>query len=92
MENLHKDSHNEELAPIMSLKDWVISIIITCIPVIGFVMLIIWAFASENINKNKKNWAKGFLIVQVIGIILAIIFYVFIITSAFAFYKINTTS
>lgn len=89
MEDLYTNHQKEEQAPVMSLKEWIISIIITCIPVIGFIMLIIWAFASDNINRNKKNWARGFLIVQVIGIVLVILLYVLLAASALALYKIN---
>ena len=53
MENPHINSHNEELAPVMSLKDWVISIIITCIPIVGIIMLFIWAFAFYKINTSS---------------------------------------
>lgn len=89
MEELYKNGETAQVSPVMSTKDWVISIIITCIPVVGFIMLIIWAFSSNDINQNKKNWAKGFLIVQVIGIILVILLYVLIAASAFALYKFN---
>ncbi|HBQ58878.1 MAG TPA: hypothetical protein DD671_04445 [Balneolaceae bacterium] len=64
-----------ETAPVLSLKDWVISLIISVIPLIGIVMLLIWAF-SDNINPNKKNWARGMLILYVIGIALYFVFIV----------------
>lgn len=62
-----------ETAPVLSLKEWVISLIISVIPLIGIVMLLIWAF-SDNINPNKKNWARGMLIMYVIGIALYFLF------------------
>lgn len=62
-----------ETAPVLSLKEWVISLIISVIPLIGIVMLLIWAF-SDNINPNKKNWARGMLIMYVIGIALYFVF------------------
>jgi hypothetical protein len=39
-------------APVMSVKDWAITIFITSIPFVGIIMLFVWAFSSGN-NPNK---------------------------------------
>jgi len=65
----------QEQAPVMSMKDWIISLLISYIPLVGLIMLIVWAFDS-NTNPNKKNWAKASLIWMLIGIGIAIIFLV----------------
>ncbi|MBO6586173.1 MAG: hypothetical protein JJ953_08730 [Gracilimonas sp.] len=62
-----------ETAPVMSLKDWVISVLISFIPVIGFIMLLVWAF-SDSTNPNKKNWAKATLIIFAAGFVLYLVF------------------
>ncbi|MEQ8525793.1 hypothetical protein [Gracilimonas sp.] len=62
-----------ETAPVMSLKDWVISVLISFIPVIGFIMLLVWAF-SDSTNPNKKNWAKATLIIFAVGFVLYLVF------------------
>ena len=59
----------------MSVKDWFLTLLITYIPLVGLVMLLVWAFDS-NTNLNKKNWAKASLLWMVVGIALAIIFFV----------------
>lgn len=51
----------------MSTGDWLITILISSIPLIGFIMLFVWAFGSGE-NPNKSNWAKGMLIWTVIAI------------------------
>lgn len=58
----------------VSVGDWVLTILITAIPIVGFVMLFIWAFGG-NAPKSKENWAKATLIwfLIVIGL-YAIIF------------------
>jgi len=61
MENQH--------AAVMSIKDWVITILISVIPLIGFIMLFVWAFGSGE-NPNKSNWAKATLIWFLIGTVL----------------------
>ena len=68
MENIHG-----ETAPVMSLKDWVISVLISFIPVLGFIMLLVWAF-SDSTNPNKKNWAKATLIIFAAAFVLYMIF------------------
>ncbi len=58
----------------MSIGDWLITFIITYIPLVGFIMLFIWAF-GDGTHPSKKTWAQATLIVMVAGIILAIIFF-----------------
>ena len=61
-----------QLSPLMqpmSVKDWLITNLIAMIPLVGFIMLFVWAFSSTE-NVNKTNWAKAHLIFA--GIILAI--------------------
>jgi len=81
---------NKNLSSVMSLKEWIITIIISYIPLVGLIMLFVWAFSSSGINENKKNWAKALLIIQVISLVLVILIYVFIIGSALALYKANS--
>ena len=45
----------------VSVGDWVLTIFIAAIPVVGFIMLFIWAFGG-NAQKSKENWAKATLI------------------------------
>lgn len=81
---------NKNLSSVMSLKEWIITIIISYIPVVGLIMLFVWAFSSSDINENKKNWAKALLIIQIISLVLVILIYVFIIGSALVLYKANS--
>jgi hypothetical protein len=56
-------------AQVLSVKDWIITILIAAIPLVGFIMLFVWAFGS-NENPNKSNWAKAALIWTAIGMVL----------------------
>ena len=58
---------------VVAVKDWVITLIIAAIPIIGFIMLFVWGFSSAT-NENKANFAKGALIVYAIMIGLYLIF------------------
>jgi hypothetical protein len=58
---------------VMSVKDWVITLIIAGIPILGFIMLFVWGFGSGT-NENKANFAKGALILWAIVITLYTVF------------------
>jgi hypothetical protein len=51
--------------------EWVIIFLITAIPLVGFIMLFVWAFGNST-NNSKANWAKATLIW--IAIIIGIYF------------------
>ncbi len=57
----------------MSVKDWLITLIITAIPIVGFIMLFVWGFGS-GAPVVKANWAKAVLIFYAILIVLYFIF------------------
>lgn len=67
--------YQEYLKQPMTVGDWFITILVTAIPIVGIIMLLVWAFGS-NININKANWAKATLIWMVVGI--AIIFFILV--------------
>ena len=56
----------------MSVKDWLITLLLMAIPVVGIVMLFIYAFGNGE-NINKKNWAKAQLIMIAIIIGLFVV-------------------
>ena len=58
----------------LAVKDWFVTLFITYIPIVGLIMLLVWAFDSTT-NVNKKNFAKASLLWTLIGIVLAIIFF-----------------
>lgn len=64
---------NTEKLRILSVKDWAITIFISSLPLVGFIMLLIWAFDS-NTNMNKQNYAKASLLIMLIAITIALIF------------------
>lgn len=60
-------------APVESTTNWMITLLITFIPVVGFIMLIVWAFGSDD-NPNRSNFAKASLIWMLVGTVLFFIF------------------
>jgi len=69
MENLS----SQENASVMSFKEWALTIFIASLPLIGFIMVLVWAFDS-NTNIHKKNWAKGNLLIMVLALVLMFFF------------------
>ena len=56
----------------MSVKDWLLTLLIIAIPVVGIVMLFVYAFGN-NENLNRQNWAKAQLIVLAIVVALLLL-------------------
>ncbi len=61
-------------APVISVGEWVLAMLIMAIPIVNIVMLFIWGFGKDT-NPTKANWAKAGLIWIAIGIILYVIFF-----------------
>jgi len=59
----------------VSIGEWMVTILITALPLIGLIMLFVWAF-GDAANPSKKNWAIATLIWYAIFIVLMIIFFV----------------
>ena len=57
----------------LSVGQYIGMIILSGLPIAGFILLLIWAFSSDQ-NVNKKNYARAVLILALIGIALSIIF------------------
>jgi heme/copper-type cytochrome/quinol oxidase subunit 2 len=72
--------------PILTVGDWFVTLLITAIPLIGLIMLFVWAF-SGGTNPNKANWAKATLIWVAIGIVLYIILFAIVGVSFFKGYS-----
>jgi hypothetical protein len=59
---------------IVKTGDWVLTLFICAIPLIGLIMLFVWAF-SGGTNPSKANWAKACLIWLAIGFFLTVIIF-----------------
>ena len=64
-------------APVVSVKEWLLTNLILMIPLVNIVMMFVWAFGS-NTNPNKANYFKAalilFAIVMAIYLVLAVVF------------------
>ena len=69
-----EDFIEENENSVVSVGNWLLSIIVTSIPIVNFIFLAYWAF-NKKTNKTKSNWAKATLLLFVIILALyAVIF------------------
>ena len=59
----------------VSIGDWILTLIISMIPLVNIIMLLVWAFGSST-NPSKANWAKAYLafIAILIGFYMVLFF------------------
>lgn len=65
---------NQENRSVVSVGDWMITILIMVFPIVNIVMLFVWSFSSST-PKSKANWAKATLIWMAIGFLVLILFW-----------------
>jgi hypothetical protein len=53
--------------------DWFLTLFLAGIPLVGIILLFVWAFGGGGVNPSKANWAKATLLWCAIGIFFAII-------------------
>ncbi|HHK5573184.1 TPA: hypothetical protein ACQUH2_001913 [Neisseria subflava] len=65
-------------APVVSIKEWLLTNLIMMIPLVNIVMMLVWAFGS-NTNPNKANYFKAalilFAILMAIYLVLAVVIF-----------------
>lgn len=81
------EQQNTPQTQLLSVKDWVITIILTGIPLVGFILLLVWAFGNDG-NQTRSNYAKGMLIA---GLIMTVLYF-FLIFSIFGLAFLGSTS
>ena len=73
-ENYNYGYYNEggNYEDVMTIKDWIFTLIILAIPLINLIMYFYWSFAP-GVNLNKKNFTRATLILTAIGLLLGIV-------------------
>ncbi len=83
--NLQVNNYNQAAQPQykpVKVGEWIGTMILLSIPIVGFILLIVWAFGNK--KPSKANWAKAKLLLALIisGIIIITFLLMFIITGA----------
>ncbi|MCD4829520.1 MAG: hypothetical protein K8R90_08865 [Candidatus Cloacimonetes bacterium] len=64
------------------MGDWMITIVLTSLPLVGLILLFVWAFSGDT-KPSKANWAKATLLWAAIIFVLTALFYA-VMAAAFA--------
>lgn len=54
--------------------EWLITLLVSSIPLVGLIMLCVWAFGN-NTDQSKANWAKAMLIYSIIFTFIIFLFF-----------------
>ncbi len=66
----------------VSFGEWFLTLFLVAIPLVGIVLLFVWAFSATT-NPSKANWAKASLLWAAIGIVIYLILFVVILGVGF---------
>jgi len=55
----------------MSVKDWLVTLIILALPLINIVMMLVWAFGGTG-NINRRNYCRAGLLLFAVVLALSI--------------------
>lgn len=58
----------------MTVGRWMLTMIVTSIPVVGMIMLIVWALSSSPDNRSRKNWAIAQFVWVLVLIVIVLVF------------------
>lgn len=61
----------QDLEPVMTVGQWIITAIVMAIPCVNVVMLFVWGFGGG--NRNRANYCKAALILWMVAILLAVL-------------------
>jgi hypothetical protein len=58
----------------VSVGSWIGTMLLCCIPLVGLIMMFVWAFGDAT-NPSKKNWARAALILTLVVVFLYLIIF-----------------
>lgn len=56
----------------MTVGAWMITLLVSYIPIVGFIMMLVWAFGS-GAPPSKRNYCRAALIFSLIGVVLSFV-------------------
>ena len=60
---------------IAGMGEWLWSSIVAAIPVVGFIVLLVWAFGGST-KLSKRNWARANLILYAVMAVVYVVLFV----------------
>lgn len=74
----------------MTTLEWLLTIFLSSIPCVGLVLLIVWAVSSSG-NVNRRNYARAFLVIEIVYAVLIVILYATVFAAAFSYVRSGGT-
>jgi uncharacterized membrane protein YdjX (TVP38/TMEM64 family) len=74
---------NRQTAPVITLGEWMITLLLMLIPIVNIILLFVWAFGGGT-NPTKSNYAKATLLWMLIAIVIYVVLFVLILGSLFS--------
>ena len=69
-----RGSRQQPVAPVMSVGEWMLTLLILALPLVNIIMLFVWALGGGT-NPTKANYCKASLIWIAIVIVLYVCFF-----------------
>lgn len=69
-ETVKEERRMEDQAEVLSMGDYLLMLILLAIPVVNFIVCILW-IVGKNGNPNRRNFAKAWMVLAVIGTIVS---------------------
>ena len=70
---LSRMNSNQELEKPVSVGDWIFSLIVLSIPIVGFIITLVWAFGGTP-STSKRNFCRASLFFLLLFIALGLLF------------------
>ena len=67
-----KKSNLQQSTDPLSFRDYLIMLLLLCIPVVNIVLLFYWGFSAKQ-NVNKRNFSRAYLVVLAICLVISLI-------------------
>ncbi len=71
MSLVHNSMNNDSDSNYISVGSWMWMMFVTAIPVVGLIMILVWAFAGH--NESRKNYYRAILAWFMILVVLVIL-------------------
>lgn len=70
----------------LSMLEWLLTLVVGCIPCVGLIMFLIWGFGKSG-NIHRRNFSRAYLILMIIGYVIGFIgMFILSAVSMFGYY------
>lgn len=76
----------EQFEEPVTVKEWLITMLLLCIPIANIILMFYWAFGGEA-KKSKSNYFKASLIMAAIVIVVYIVLFILFFSTMTSIFK-----